>query len=221
MSSYVNLLFAEERRYHSAASESKALKIMGWLAVLAVCLYVLNFFWTHFSILSKASSLSAAWTKQEAPYNEAIAANILVTSAARARGEMAGWNRARISGNALLEAIQLNIPPEIQLTELRLTGVLAGIEGEPVQSRSPGKLPAPERKFSLRLKGIALGNENDKLFLNLVEDLKNDTLLKSLGIAVKLEEATRIQASSTPGGRSVENASQFTIQCRFAPRPCQ
>jgi hypothetical protein len=196
---HINLILELEQRSASLVQPQVLVRaLFGSLGVL-VFVAAFSFFSSYRSLKHEAEGVVEEWRRTEPKYKAALQLRTDLSLRGDLLKEIAGWRDTRLGLGAQLEAIQMAVPPMIQLTDLQVSHDLFVVSN------------VPARIYELRLSGrtSATGSEvNVGEFTETLHQTPFDVWIESAMI---------------PPGRfrqdnQVKTDRIFEIVCRYKPR---
>jgi hypothetical protein len=198
----VDLILPTEYRSGSRITLSGVTRILTIILPIIVVL-LLSLVFTKFRTLrSDVQRQEAQWLKMEPQYKTAL--NLWQDTIRRngVLSEIQGWHAARVEWHKQLKALQAAVPPQIQLTSLRVDDLIQVVSNKTV------------RVFKMQIKGRASGQNPEDRVAALRSELTRNPVFAPV---VKSAEVPPGSFGQDPSPNAAKSDRVFEIVCEYAP----
>ncbi len=202
----VDLILETERRSASVVSGKSLVRVAYIVAPILVVLIVAWIVVATISLGRELSDLQERWKTDEPKKEKAALLRKQLGVNKDIDKEVAGWGKSRLRWHDLLLEIQKQVPPTIQLRDLKITQNLVITNN------------APARVFRMTLQGTAVGNDPEFNKAN-VQALK--VRLEKIPVFYDVMEAggVRVERFEQPSDKDAQrNNRVFEVSCALKPR---
>jgi flagellar basal body-associated protein FliL len=198
----VDLIQVAERRSASLVSLSLFLRILTFTVISALVFVILVFGKHMRDVNEHLHWVNTSIKKIKPQYDEQIALTTNLNRQKDVLTEFQGWKSARLPVYEQLKAIQVLVPPTIQLTELRIDRVVQTVDKKTA------------RVFKIQIKGRATSARADAEVDKFRQDLLKDPTLQPYLQEIAIPPGSFRQ---DPDPKAAKTDRLFELVCKYKP----
>lgn len=197
---HINLILETEQRSASPVQPHVMVRLAAGTASVLLCLALFTFFSSYHNLKIDTEMTADEWHRTEPKYKAALQLRTDLSLCRDLHKEIMGWRDTRLGWGAQLEALQMAVPPMIQLTDVQVSHDLF------VMSNN-----VPARIYEMRLSGRTSATGSEVNVGEFTETLRRTPF------------DAWIESAVIPPGRFRQDSQAktervFEILCKYRPR---
>jgi hypothetical protein len=207
---HVDLLLDEERRSASPLNVGMVLRLGSFIVAAVLLLMTMKLFFESRDVEARAAEAKRKWEHLKPQHAELLALRVSLNELRASSRQVEACRRSRLPQGvgAELTQLQLGVPEEIQLQELRLSQFVGTPKAGAVATRT----------YELRIKGKVAGEDPKRNVDELIGYLSAAAYTNRMLKPVIPNNSYRKETVRVPGTGEVRTDWFFELLCPYRPR---